>query len=135
MSDLIKKLSNLRSVRVLAKDLSLAQLEDIAEKFSAVIVEKKEELLQIEQQEAERQEKVAALKEQFEKSGLSKEELAALLFSNTVATERKKRSPRPAKYQYTDEKGQVKTWTGQGRTPKSIQDALDSGKSLDDFKI
>lgn len=135
MSDLIKKLSNLRSIRVLTKELSLEQLEDIAEKFAAVIDEKKDELLKIEQQEAERQEKVAALKEQLEKSGLSKEELAALLFSNTVATERKKRTPRPAKYQYTDEKGQLKTWTGQGRTPKCIQDALDNGKSLDDFKL
>ncbi|KGQ69733.1 hypothetical protein A1D23_04230 [Chelonobacter oris] len=134
MNDLIKKLSNLRSVRGLAKDLSLEQLEDIAAKFVIVIDEKKEELLKIEQQEAERKEKVAALKAQLEKSGLSKEELATLLLDNPAATERKKRAPRPAKYQYADN-GRLKTWTGQGRTPKVIQDALDSGKSLDDFTI
>jgi DNA-binding protein H-NS len=135
MSELIKKLSNLRSVRMLAKDLSLTHLEDIAAKFASIIEEKKDELLRIEQQELERREKVAALKEQVEKSGLTREELASLLLDGTQATDRKKRTPRPAKYQYTDENGKQKTWTGQGRTPKTIQDALDSGKSLSDFEI
>ena len=135
MSQLIKKLSNLRSVRMLAKDLSLTHLEDIAAKFASIIEEKKDELLRIEQQELERREKVAALKEQVEKSGLTREELASLLLDGTQATDRKKRTPRPAKYQYTDENGKQKTWTGQGRTPKTIQDALDSGKSLSDFEI
>ncbi|TNH13381.1 DNA-binding protein H-NS-like protein, partial [Testudinibacter sp. TR-2022] len=51
------------------------------------------------------------------------------------AAARKKRSQRPAKYRYTDEKGAQKTWTGQGRTPKAIQAALDSGKTLSDFEI
>ena len=135
MSELIKKLSNLRSVRMLAKDLSVTHLEDIAAKFASIIEEKKDELLRIEQQELERREKVAALKEQVEKSGLTREELASLLLDGTQATDRKKRTPRPAKYQYTDENGKQKTWTGQGRTPKTIQDALDSGKSLSDFEI
>ena len=135
MSELIKKLSNLRNVRMLAKDLSLTHLEDIAAKFASIIEEKKDELLRIEQQELERREKVAALKEQVEKSGLTREELASLLLDGTQATDRKKRTPRPAKYQYTDENGKQKTWTGQGRTPKTIQDALDSGKSLSDFEI
>ena len=135
MSELIKKLSNLRSVRMLAKDLSLTHLEDIAAKFASIIEEKKDELLRIEQQELERREKVAALKEQVEKSGLTREELASLLLDGTQATDRKKRTPRPAKFQYTDENGKQKTWTGQGRTPKTIQDALDSGKSLSDFEI
>lgn len=135
MSDVLKKLSNIRSLRVISKDLSLEQLNDIANKLTMVIGEKKEELLKIEQQEAERQEKVAELKAQLEKSGLTKEELAGLLWDNAAVTVRKKRSPRPAKYQYTDESGACKTWTGQGRTPKVIQDALENGKQLSDFAI
>ncbi len=39
------------------------------------------------------------------------------------------------KYKYTDENGQEKNWTGQGRTPAPIKAAIDSGKSLDDFLI
>jgi DNA-binding protein H-NS homolog len=48
---------------------------------------------------------------------------------------RKKREPRPAKYKYTDETGQERTWTGQGRTPRVIQKALDKGASLASFEI
>ncbi|EFN3398350.1 H-NS histone family protein, partial [Escherichia coli] len=47
----------------------------------------------------------------------------------------KKRQPRPAKYKFTDVNGETKTWTGQGRTPKPIAQALAEGKSLDDFLI
>ena len=42
---------------------------------------------------------------------------------------------RPAKYKYTDETGQERTWTGQGRTPRVIQKALDKGVSLASFEI
>ncbi|WP_313685399.1 H-NS family nucleoid-associated regulatory protein, partial [Pantoea sp.] len=41
----------------------------------------------------------------------------------------------PAKYSYTDENGEEKSWTGQGRTPAAIKKALDAGKSLDSFLI
>ena len=34
-----------------------------------------------------------------------------------------------------DQNGEEKTWTGQGRTPKPIANALENGKSLDDFLI
>ncbi|MFW8205359.1 H-NS family nucleoid-associated regulatory protein, partial [Klebsiella pneumoniae] len=46
---------------------------------------------------------------------------------------RKTKEPRPYKYQFDDENGNMKKWTGQGRTPKALQKALESGKSLDDF--
>ena len=46
-----------------------------------------------------------------------------------------KRQPRPAKYKFTDVNGETKTWTGQGRTPKPIAQALAEGKILDDFLI
>ncbi|WP_181144543.1 H-NS family nucleoid-associated regulatory protein, partial [Haemophilus influenzae] len=44
-------------------------------------------------------------------------------------------APRPAKYAFIDENGEHKTWTGQGRTPRPIQNALNKGKSLSDFEI
>lgn len=46
----------------------------------------------------------------------------------------KPRAPRPAKYKYLVD-GKEKTWTGQGRTPKPIQERLDQGDSLEDFLI
>ncbi|WP_149542734.1 H-NS family nucleoid-associated regulatory protein, partial [Serratia marcescens] len=37
---------------------------------------------------------------------------------------------------YKDENGELKTWTGQGRTPAVIKKAIEEqGKSLDDFLL
>jgi len=38
----------------------------------------------------------------------------------------------PAKYRYTED-GQVKTWTGKGCMPKTIAEALASGRALQEF--
>lgn len=45
------------------------------------------------------------------------------------------RDPRPAKYRYTDKDGTEKTWTGQGRPPLALAQALASGKKIEDFLI
>lgn len=47
---------------------------------------------------------------------------------------RLKRKARAAKYRFIDANGE-ETWTGRGRTPKPIANALANGKSLDDFLI
>lgn len=54
---------------------------------------------------------------------------------STSKSAKAKREPRPAKYKYIDENGDEKTWTGQGRTPKAIAAALESGKTLEEFEI
>lgn len=36
---------------------------------------------------------------------------------------------------YANPDDQSQTWTGRGRKPRWVQEALDSGKSLDDLKI
>ena len=132
MSETLKTLSNIRSLRVIARDLALEQLESILEKIQLVVAEKKEELLKAQQEENDRQERIAKYKELLKQEGITTDELAEILGSNVV---RKKRESRPAKYQYVDENGVTKTWTGQGRTPKAIQVQLDKGKSLSSFEI
>ncbi|MGS6571110.1 H-NS family nucleoid-associated regulatory protein, partial [Enterobacter intestinihominis] len=42
----------------------------------------------------------------------------------------KKRKAREPKYRYIDAHAEQKTWTGQGRNPKQIQNALANGKWL-----
>ncbi|AKU63792.1 hypothetical protein ADJ80_08530 [Aggregatibacter aphrophilus] len=132
MTDVLKVLTNIRSLRVIARDLALEQLESILEKIQLVVAEKKEELLKAQQEENDRQERIAKYKELLKQEGITTDELAEILGSNVV---RKKRESRPAKYQYVDENGVTKTWTGQGRTPKAIQVQLDKGKSLSSFEI
>ena len=129
---MLKVLNNIRSLRVIARELPLEQLEGILEKVQLVVAEKKEELLKVQQEENERQERIAKYKELLKQEGITADELAEILGSDVV---RKKRESRPAKYQYVDENGVAKTWTGQGRTPKAIQMQLDKGKSLSSFEI
>lgn len=129
MSDLLKMLTNVRSLRVLARETPLEQLEIALEKFSLVVEEKREA-----EAKAERQARIAKLKESLIQEGITAQELAILLGQESQS-QRKKREPRPAKYKYIDENGEERTWTGQGRTPKVIQKALDAGKSLSSFEI
>ncbi|MCG3729694.1 transcriptional regulator [Vibrio cincinnatiensis] len=137
MSELTKTLLNIRSLRAYARDLTLEQLEEALDKLTTVVQERKE----IEEQEkaalAEQEAKLAAIAEQIAKDGIDVEALISALAGETKTKAKKgkgKRAPRPAKYKYMDN-GVEKTWTGQGRTPSVIQQALDAGKSLEDFAI
>ena len=133
MSSMLKNLNNIRSLRAMAREFSVDVLEDMLEKFRVVTKERRDEEEQLQRQRAEQQEKINALLAQLQADGISPEELLSI----TPATARsvKKRQPRPAKYRFTDLNGETKTWTGQGRTPKPIAQALAAGKSLDDFLI
>ncbi|WP_301098000.1 H-NS family nucleoid-associated regulatory protein [Otariodibacter sp.] len=134
MSDLIKTLSNIRSLRALARESSLEQLELLLEKVNTVVEEKREEIRVLEAEEAKRQESLNKYKELLAQDGISAEELVLLLGGSLSGKKRESRSPRPPKYKFMDN-GIEKTWTGQGRTPKALQKALDAGKSLEDFEI
>ncbi|OPW94723.1 DNA-binding protein StpA [Citrobacter sp. A316] len=133
MSSMLKNLNNIRSLRAMAREFSVDVLEDMLEKFRVVTKERREEEEQLQRQRAEQQAKINALLAQMQADGISPEELLSI----TPATARsvKKRQPRPAKYRFIDINGETKTWTGQGRTPKPIAQALAAGKSLDDFLI
>ena len=133
MSSMLKNLNNIRSLRAMAREFSVDVLEDMLEKFRVVTKERRDEEEQLQRQRAEQQEKINTLLALMQADGINPEELLSM----TPATARsvKKRQPRPAKYRFTDLNGETKTWTGQGRTPKPIAQALATGKSLDDFLI
>jgi DNA-binding protein H-NS len=137
MSELTKTLLNIRSLRAYARDLTLEQLEEALDKLTVVVTERKE----IEEQEkaanAEQEAKLAAIADQIAKDGIDVEALISALSGETKTKSKAKgkRAPRPAKYKYIDPNGEEKTWTGQGRTPSTIQAALDAGKSLEEFAI
>ncbi|EGT5675342.1 DNA-binding protein [Cronobacter dublinensis subsp. dublinensis] len=131
MSNALKSISNIRTLRAQARELPLETLLEILEKLSAVVDERKQE----EESNAEsirlRTEKLEQIRALMLEEGIEPEELLGVQNSKT----RKVRAARPAKYKYVDETGAEKTWTGQGRTPAAIKAQLDDGKTLDDFLI
>lgn len=133
MSSMLKNLNNIRSLRAMAREFSVEVLEDMLEKFRVVTKERRDEEEQLQRQRAEQQEKINTLLALMQADGINPEELLSI--TSGTARSVKKRQPRPAKYRFTDLNGETKTWTGQGRTPKPIAEALAAGKSLDDFLI
>ncbi|MCK3656901.1 DNA-binding protein H-NS-like protein [Pasteurellaceae bacterium Macca] len=135
MSELVKALSNIRSLRVIARENSLESMESMLEKLTIVVEEKREAIKAQEFENQQRLERLNKYKELLAQDGISADELALLLGNNGATVESKKREPRPAKYKFVDEQGNEKTWTGQGRMPLTLQHALKAGKSLADFEI
>ena len=131
MSDIIKALLNARSLKAAARELSLEQLEESLVKFSKIVEDRRAEEIEYQEANQEKLRKLEEYKEMLRADGIDPAELLG-----TVTVEPKKREPRPAKYQYLDPQGDMRQWTGQGRKPKPIQNAIDNeGKSLEDFLI
>jgi DNA-binding protein H-NS len=135
MSDLTKTLLNIRSLRAFSRELTLEQLEEALDKLTIVVEERKASEEEERAEKAEREAKLKQYADQIAQDGIDVEELIAALAGETSTKPKQKRAPRPAKYKYTDDNGEEKTWTGQGRTPKGIQVKLDAGASLEDFLI
>ena len=136
MNDFLKVLLNIRSLRTAVRDLPFEQLEEIKQKFDAVI----EERLQATEAERaarlEHEKKLAEFRELLASEGISAEDLFGGAASKTPsAATRSKRQPRPAKYAYMLD-GEERTWTGQGRMPAPMASAIEVGhKTLNDFII
>ncbi|GAD57117.1 H-NS histone family protein [Limimaricola cinnabarinus] len=74
-----------------------------------------------------RQEALAAAEAAAKAAGYSLKDLVG------ASTEKSSKSINPPKYRNPDDKTQ--TWSGRGRQPQWIKDALAANKSLDDFLI
>ncbi|PSW40919.1 transcriptional regulator [Photobacterium phosphoreum] len=131
MSDAMKALLNLRSLRALSREYTLEQLEEALDKLTTVVTERSEAEAEEQAKETERNEKLAQYREMLLADGIDPEELLA----SSAKAPKTKRASRPAKYQFIDENGDEKTWTGQGRTPKALQQLLDNGDALASFEI
>ena len=131
MSDFLDILTHGRRLQGAVKELSIEELEQVQEKLSGIIEKRKEKLLEQEKLKNEKLEKLAAIKQQMEEAGLNVEDLQAL----DTGTNKNVGKKRPVKYKLVDDKGEEHLWTGIGRMPRVYKDALDSGKSLNDYAI
>lgn len=135
MSDFLKTLLNIRSLRAVLRELSFEQLVEVKDKFDEVFAEREQKESKQREESAERQQKLAEFAEMLKEAGIDPSELVSTATTAKAEdTVKAKRTPRPAKYKYTED-GLGKTWTGQGRMPKAIAVAVEGGKALEDFLI
>lgn len=135
ISEALQVLNNIRTLRVKARETDLATLEEMVEKLSVIIEERREEENAARREQEKHQAKLEAFRQRMLEDSIDPAELLSLTSPLAKATIKSRRAPRPAKYKYTDENGNEQTWTGQGRTPKTIVAALEEGKTLEDFAI
>ncbi|PNO61700.1 H-NS family histone-like protein [Aeromonas hydrophila] len=135
MNDFLKTLMNIRSLRAALRELSFEQLVEIREKFEEIFSEREQQETKLREESAERLQKLAEFTEMLKDAGIDPSELVGTAApAKSEGSTKAKRAPRPAKYRYTED-GQEKTWTGQGRMPKAIAAAVESGKALEEFLI
>ncbi|MCF5843427.1 MULTISPECIES: H-NS family histone-like protein [Aeromonas] len=135
MNDFLKILMNIRSLRAALRELSFEQLVEIREKFEEIFAEREQQESKLREESAERLQKLAEFTELLKQAGIDPSELVGTAApAKSEGSVKAKRAPRPAKYKYT-EGGQEKTWTGQGRMPKAIAEAVASGRALEEFLI
>ncbi|AOV97171.1 transcriptional regulator [Edwardsiella hoshinae] len=136
MSEALKILNNIRTLRAQARECTLETLEEMLEKLEVVVKERREEEQQAQAEIEERTRKLQQYREMLIADGIDPNELLQSMNASKATGGKTKRAARPAKYQYVDENGETKTWTGQGRTPAVIKTAMEEqGKTLDDFLI
>src|SRR5690606_41103165 len=103
----LQNLNNIRTLRALARELSMDVLEEVLEKVRIVTEEKRSEQAELEQQRAEQQDKINALLELMKADGISPSDLlgSELLQAGHQV---KKRKTREAKYRFIDANGEEK---------------------------
>ncbi len=134
MSEALKVLNNIRILRAQARETDLETLEEMLEKLTAIVEDRREEESAIRKEQEQRQAKLEAFRQKLLEDGIDPAELLSAVGSTKPKT-KSTRTPRPAKYKYTDENCNEQTWSGQGRTPKVIAVAIEAGKTLEDFQI
>ena len=131
MSLLLELAGNKAKARAAAKELTVAQLENLIAGFTKALEKTREEEAAREEElalKSARAEKIATL---IAESGLTIEEITELTTPKAGATKGKTVE---AKYRL-EENGEVYEWTGRGRTPKVFQAYFDAGNSRESVEI
>lgn len=136
MSESLKNLNNIRTLRAQARECALETLEELFQKLQVIVKERSEEESLAQVEIREREQKLQQYRAMLIADGIDPNELVQKASLVKSATKTRKRVTRPAKYKYTDINGEERTWTGQGRTPSIIRQAVEEeGKTLEDFRL
>ncbi|WP_394180828.1 H-NS family nucleoid-associated regulatory protein [Marinomonas posidonica] len=131
MSLLIELAGNKAKARAAAKELNVAQLENLIAGLNNALEKAKEEEASKAAEQAEKSARAEEIANLIAKSGLTMEEISLLTTPKAGATKGKTVEP---KYRLTVD-GKVHEWTGRGRTPKVFQEYFDAGNSRESVEI
>lgn len=109
MSEALKILNNIRTLRAQARECTLETLEEMLEKLEVVVKERREEEQQAQAEIEERTRKLQQYREMLIADGIDPNELLQSMNASKATGGKTKRAARPAKYQYVDENGETKT--------------------------
>lgn len=132
MSEFLSILTHGRRLQGAVKELSLAELEEVATKLGSIIEKRREKEAEAMAAEKAKQEKLDLIKKQMEEAGLDIEDLQGI---HNFKSSKRAGQKRPVKYILKDDEGNEHPWTGIGRMPKVYSHALAAGKILDDFAV
>lgn len=145
MSDL-SHLSNIRSLRKIANEIGDEEFLVFAEKVEAVKEEINKRIEEEKQKQLLVEDKLKATTELLQSEGfeVSLDSVRAFLLGQielpAASTKGKgakgvKRGSVEPKYAYTNADGEEVLWSGRGRPPKPIEEAIKGGAKKDDFLI
>ncbi|MEH9036000.1 H-NS family nucleoid-associated regulatory protein, partial [Klebsiella quasipneumoniae] len=95
MSESIKILNNIRTLRAQAREFSLETLDEMLEKLTTVVEERRQEYVSYRKEREERQAKLEAFRLQLLEDGIDPADLLSGLSSSSKP--KSNREPRPAK--------------------------------------
>ena len=132
MSTFIDIVRNKNRLRAACKDLSVEQMQSLADNLASFIAKRAKEqaaaAAAIAEQAAKKEEILAAINA----AGLS---LTDFVTDDMQPKAKKTRKPVVAQYRITDAAGHIHEWSGRGRTPKAFQAYFDKGGSKDTCRI
>lgn len=133
MSEALKSLNNIRTLRAQGRELPLEILEELLEKLSVVVEERRQEESSKEAELKARLEKIESLRQLMLEDGIDPEELLSSFSAKSGAP--KKFANRALRNINTLMLMVKRKLDWRGRTPKALAEQLEAGKTLDDFLI
>jgi DNA-binding protein H-NS len=130
MSEFLAILTHGRRLQGAVKELTVSELEVIAEKLNNIIETKKTKEAELAQQDIAKQATLADILKQMQEAGLEVADLQQANDTKPAKTPQK----RPVKYKLV-KNGEEHLWTGIGRMPKVFAEAIASGKPLEQLSI
>lgn len=131
MSEFLSTLRHGRKLSGATKSLSVDELEGIVVALRNIIETRKQKEAEKQAANQEKRETLEKIKAELNEYNLTLEDL----MGGEGVISRRAGQKRPKKYEIVDEDGNLQQWTGIGKMPVIFKNALQEGKSLDDFKI